>query len=171
VANIQDVMSSDLTVAGKVQFAVNSAVLEVAAVPPVAPVIFFNANGMQWFNIGDNVLLQNLWVNIPYGFGQGDGQHTIGLAWIDALAGITPIPELAGNSILTIPSLCGPLDFPSSGLFVKVPTNVGRVRLGLTSLALNVAQVGVPAVIADGTVFKIQYHIELFHTQVLVGAP
>jgi len=170
MAKIFEVMSSDISVAGESDFVASNVVDEVAVtVPGASGLPFDNANGDEWFEEGDNVVVTNFWVNIPFGFGQGTGRAQMGVAWEDALGNFSTIVEFAGNSVVTLPNVCG-LELPPSGLFVRTPAAGGKWRLSLTSLALNVSQVNLPTALNGDTV-KVQYHIQLYHTLPLTAAP
>lgn len=170
MAKIFEVVSSDISVAGESDFVASNLVNEVAVTAPgAAGLPFENANGDEWFEEGDNLVVTNFWVNIPFGFGQGTGKATVGIAWEDALGNFTVIPEFAGNSVVTLPNVCG-LELPPSGLFVLAPRTGGKYRLSLTALALNVSQVNLPTAL-NGETVKVQYHIQLYHTQALTAAP
>ncbi len=172
--SVIDILSSDNTVTGEGDFtAVTPGALDVPVNPPgAAGLIFSDANGNTFFEPGDNILLQRLDINIPYGFGQGEGTHHIGLAWWNpTTAAFITIPELAGNSALVVPDLCG-LDFEgqadANGLSIQVPkNNTGlRYNLMLTVIDLNLSMLGLPTEL-DGLVLALQYHLRVLHTKPL----
>lgn len=164
-----DIISSDITVVGESQFTVDTAVDQVTAVPPgPAGLKFLNGNGNAWFAEGDSVLLVGAFIVNPYGFGQGTGKSYLGIAWVDGVGGFTPIPELAGNSILVLPGLCD-LSFPPNGLYIRCPTGAGRQALCLTNMVMNVSQINAPPQL-QGDVLKIQVHLQVNHTKIMVVA-
>ena len=170
-----DIMSSDISIAGEADFAAAAATglgdLEVPVnAPGAAGLPFSDSNGNEWFEMGDNINLARLWVNLPYGFGQGSGLHSIGVAWQFQDNSFSIITQLAGNSIITFPVACGPLEAVPLGIFIPNPSALQRARLSLTSIVLNVSMVNLPAVLEGGDFF-VQYHLEVFHTKALVAAP
>lgn len=173
---INDIMSSSLAIAGVMEFVANSAVTEVAVVPPgVGGVPMRDANDFPYFEAGDNLLLTGVWVTIPYGFGEGEFPSGVitpkmEMKWEDGVGTFYNIPELASNSLLTIPNLCGPLEFPPNGLFIQTPRNVGRVRLTLTDFLLNVSQINLPSQL-EGETIKVQVHWRITHTKPLAVIP
>lgn len=160
-----DIMSQSYD-PGEVDFTVDSAVLEVAVNPVVTPKIFANVNGGVFFVAGDNVLLQKIWSNIAFGFGQGNGSHSMNLFWMDQVGGLVAIPELANGSGVFIPTLCGDIALPGDGLSIKVPLVDSLYRLVLVSMALNVSMVSVPTVL-DTEVIPVQYYLQIKHMKVL----
>lgn len=169
-----DILSSDITVAGEADFtAATPGALDVAVNSPGSGGLNFeDSNGNLYIEPGDNILLQRLDVNIPYGFGQGQGTHKIGLAWYNPTdATFITIPELAGNSALTIPDLCG-IDFQGqadgNGLLIVAPKNTTGLRynLRLTVIDLNLSMLGLPSEL-NGLVLPVQYHLRVLHTKPL----
>lgn len=167
---IQDILSTDF-VAGRLDF--------TAANPPpndiavnnagVGGVDFLDNAANKWFEPGDNFLLQRLWVNIPYGFGQGTGKATMDLVFVDGVGALTLIPELGDDSRITIPDFCG-ITYPGDGLFIKVPPGTLRQKLVLVDLQMRVSMVGLPGTLVGVTV-STQFHLMLQHTRPLVLAP
>lgn len=171
---IFDILSSDITVGGSADFVATTpgAVQQAVTNAPVAGLDFSDANGNKWITAGDNLLITRLWCNIPHGFGQGSGEHSIGLVFKDSLGNAAIITELAGNSVLTLPQICSPFEFvtPDGGLYLSVPKNLGKVKFNLSNIALNVSQINLPAAL-NGTTIKVQYHVEVIHTKALAGVP
>lgn len=172
MAKIVELMASDITVGGVSEFTVNNAVNEVTVVTPVlgVGVDFVNAGGAKWFEAGDNPIITDIYCNIPFGFGQGTGTHKIDFAWLDNFGAINFPQEFSAGYGIFLPSLCGPLDFPPDGIFVKNTGGVGKQKLNLQVLLLNVSQLNVPAAL-NGQVIKVQYFIELTHTKPLSLVP
>ncbi len=176
MAALIDTLYSDISVSGQAEFtaATPGALYKTVAVPGVDGLPFFDANGNQWLDAGDNVLLQKLGWEIPYGFGQGPGLHRIGLAWQNNDGDLYIIRELSGNSIIVIPDNLG-LDLEgqsgANGLFLTVPDgNHERKRLVLTNIELNVSQINLPADL-DGEVIKVQYYAQILHSKPCQAAP
>ncbi len=170
---IVDILSSDNSHVGQGDFtAIANPPLYVAVnAVGAGGLIFSDANGNQYVEPGDNLLIQRLDLNIPYGFGQAVGTHKIGLAWKDSLNNFITIPELAGNSAMTVPDLCG-VDFEGlaggNGLYIAAPKNTTglRYRLALTLITLNVSMIGLPEEL-EGLVIALQYHLRVLHTRAM----
>jgi len=166
---INDVISSSIAVAGAAEFTVDVDALEVAVTAPPANGLPFSAlTGLQYFALGDSPIVTGLWVNLPYGFGQGTGRASVGLVWRTAGGTSYSIPELSSGSFLTLPTIC-PLTFPPNGLFLKAPVAQALpLFLNLTSIALNVSMANVPTAL-DGQVLKVQFHLQVLHTKILTA--
>jgi hypothetical protein len=166
---ILDILSSSIAVAGAAEFVVDNTVTSLPVEsPPAEGLVFANANSVEWAEPGDHFLLTGVWVNIPYGFGQGVSKTTLGIAWQFEDNTFLGVNELAGNSILTLPNFCGPLDFPPSGLFLRSPSTNGPVRLVLTALDMNVSQVNAPDAL-QGLTVKVQIHLRVTHTKPFIS--
>jgi len=162
---IVDIISSSIDVAGEAQFTATDAALEVAVSGPGADgLVFSNSYGMSYFQLGDNLKIAKLWVNIPFGFGQGTGLHTIGLGYWDGSTFelITPPFQNSSNSV-GIPTLCGPLEFAPDGLFATMPKTGVRRQIRLVDMDLNVSMLNLPADLV-GQIIKVQYHLEVLHS-------
>lgn len=173
---IFDVLSSNNTVVGDADFTAAAAPPLQVALNPIAAagLVFSDANGNTWVEPGDRLILSRLLVNTPFCFGQGTGTHRLGIAWKNSIGGFVIIPEFAGNSTLTVPTLEG-IDFAGGpnaggGLFIKTPTNLGKLQLALTVATLNVSMVNLPTDLV-GQVIALQYHLEVFHTLPLAAVP
>jgi hypothetical protein len=167
---IQDILSSDITVAGQMEFTTAAGPSVAVAPPGVAGINCHDANGNQWIEPGDNLLLQRLWVSIPYGFGQGVNETHLGIVFKDNLGGSVIIQELAGNSALTVPDICAGIDFPGDGLFIQVPRGTLRQRWNITAaLLMQVSMVNLPAALAATTV-KVQLHFMVLHSRPMQAA-
>lgn len=163
-----EILSSDITVPGESDFEVGTGADEVSVTSPsAAGLVFANGNSCDLFEDGDSVLLTGAFINIPYGFGQGTGRALIGIAWKDLSDNYHIIPELAGNSILAFPNFCE-LEFPPSGLFIKAPVGFGKVALYLTNIVMNVSQINFPTDLG-GDVLKVQFHLRVNHTKLMVN--
>ncbi len=175
---IEEVISTDITVDGEMEFV-------AAAAPPLYVTMdgpgedgidFVNALGSRWFLPGDNIVISEIWVNIPYGFGQGAGTLLLGPRYSLDGGGTFAIPEFGGSSgtesFLQMPGVGCHLAFVGDGLFLKVPTSATGIRfkLALFSMALNVAMVGLPDVLAGETV-KVQVHALIRHTYIMLPGP
>lgn len=167
---ILDVMTSSIVVAGQADFtaATPGALYLPVTAPGISGLPFADANGNYWFGSGDSILLQRADCEIPYGFGQGPGLHTFGLAWQNEAGGFYPIPELAGNSIVAMPDLGG-VDFEGqvsgNGLYIVCPNGNGELkRLCLTTIDLNISQINLPADL-DGVLVKVQYALQVLHSK------
>lgn len=172
---IFDIMKSGVDVPGEMDFVANSAVKSVAVNSPAAfDVIFTNANGDPWFEEGDHILLTGAWIVIPFGFGQGENDGGIApvmqILWVDALGNFTLIDELANISLLNPVNLCGPLEFPPDGLFIKTPVGSGRQKLVLSGFNLKVSQINLPAIL-EGETINVQVFLRVTHTKALSLAP
>lgn len=136
---------------------------------PLEPIVGFcrlvNSNLAQYFAPGDNLLLQFVSNNLPYGFGQGTGRHKITMVWLDNTDAVIPIPELADNSLFDIPEFCEGLRFPGDGLFIKTPvTPTGtHFNLAFTIVDCNVSMINAPAVLL-GETLEAMYYLGVTHT-------
>lgn len=169
---ILDILSSNIALVGQMDFtAVEAPPLTVTVNPPVGNAIFCeDANGNKWIQAGDNLLLQRIWCNIPFGFGQGTGQAYVGLGFVDVLNNTSIISELAGNGIQTLPDICHVMEFPGDGLFIQVPNAVGRVKWTVQNLVLKLSMVNLPAVLV-GQVIPLQMHFQVLHTKPIMALP
>lgn len=164
---ILDMLGSDLADAGRPVFtAASPPPDEVAVAGPVAPVSFINAQGNAWFARGDNPILNATWINIPFGFGFGTGTTRFQIVWEDSAANIIPVAELP-DSWVQMPDPCAELLFPVNGLFLTFPQSaVGKAKLSLDGVAMNVSMINLPADLA-GDVISPQWHIQVLHTKPL----
>lgn len=170
-----DILSSRIDVAGQMEFTANSAVPEVAMLPPVDRDIDFVGNQatVLRFESGDNVFLKKIWWNIPHGFRQGSGTARACIYWKNALGTIDTLSGFPQPSALNIPDICEGLEFPGNGLFIRTPTNLGNVGLILAGAPigapteLNISMANLPAIL-DGLTLKVQVHLLLLHTKALV---
>lgn len=163
-----DIISSDIGQAGEMEFTAAAAPpLEVLILPPGAtPLRFSNSDDMQLFQPGDNLLLQRLWCNIPFGFAAGTGRTRIAVLWRSEAGENRLISELGDGTFLTVPDVCGGIVFPGSGLFLRTPTDMGLVGLVLTALTNEnmVSMVNLPADLV-GAVIKVQWSFMVQHTR------
>lgn len=169
--SVYDVLHSAPETPGELEFEVvaDSTALEVA-VGDVSEdgVPFFNSNSQQFFQAGDNLMLQFIKPNIPYGFGQGTGSHRLKIMWFNELGATFLVEELGFFSFVDIPNLCEGLNFPGAGLFLTTPKTHGRIGLGIYSETLKVSMVNVPAVLVGETVV-VGYLIGVTHTLEMEG--
>lgn len=178
MANISDILHS-VTAGGQNQITAALTPPNQVAVSAIGAngLAITNAIGDQWFEPGDNVLLKNVWANIPFGFCQGEmpGGHYVTLSWRDNFGNRFGIPELgidaAGDGMLPIPELgCG-IPFPPDGIFIKTPiTLLRRYRLSLEFDNLELSMVGLPAALVGQVVTPV-YYFQLLHTKQLSSVP
>jgi hypothetical protein len=170
-----DILSSRIDVAGQMEFTSDSAVSEVALVPPLDRDIDFvdNQAGVRRFESGDNCFLKRIQINIPHGFRQGTGTARVCLLWKNALNVVQAIAGLPQPSALIVPDLCDGIEFPGDGIFIRTPTNMGNVGIVLAGVPLgaptefNISMANLPAIL-DATLFKVQVHLLMLHTKDLV---
>jgi hypothetical protein len=174
-AMIFDIVSS-IYVAGTFDFvATTPGAIQKAVNPPIPPavVVYGNSNGDTWIEPGDNILLQKIEVNVPFGFLEGSGIHFFGLALQDGAGTVQAIAEMP-NSSVNIPDLCHGITFPGNGLFISIPSNGvsanKRQQLVTPSIALNISQVNLPAVL-NGVTIPIEYHLQFVHTKAMRAVP
>ena len=158
--------------AGELDFVANSAVDQVLINSPALMEVFFqNPNGASSFAPNENLILQRLNVNIPFGFGQGAGNHIVQIRYRQN-AVLFEIPEFnpispAGISNLFIPDLCEGIIFPDGGLLLNPRLagldQVNRYDLVLTSAVLNVSQISLPAALDTDTIV-VAYHLQIKNT-------
>lgn len=172
---IVEVVSS-IYVAGTFDFvAATPGAIQKAVNPPVPPAVvaYANSNGDTWIEPGDNLLLQQITVNVPFGFVEGDGVHFFGLALQDGAGTVQAIPALP-NSSINIPDLCHGVTFPGNGLFILIPSNGvsanGRWQLVTPSIALNISQVNLPLAL-NGVTIPVEYHLQFTHTKAMQAVP
>ncbi len=135
-----------------------------------APFPFKNPITRQWFQPGDNVLLDKVKCTIPYGFGQGNFIHGIQIKWENQIGTLIGIPEFANTSNLDIPDLCSCLEFGNGGLFIAAPKAAQgtKFRLVLTAGFLTISMIGAPTILIDqASELDVTYWLELRHTLVL----
>lgn len=172
---IVDIMSTEIAAVYPAAFVVDAtgATKEVPVNQALGgPGKYVNADGNGWFAAGDNVILDEVRVNIPFGFGQGTDRHNIELQWLNSIGGSFPIAELATAGELTIPDLCTPLKF-ENGLFLsipKAPGGTGKLVLFPSNVSLNVSMINAPALL-NGDTLKVQYHLVIRHTLPLTLNP
>lgn len=152
------------------QFTVDNTVPEVASGIPAAGQDYATPAGLKWFEMGDNVVLTGISINLPYQFGQGTGNPFINVVWRDAGGADTLIPELSGSSNLFFPTVCGMLELPPDGIFIKAPIVGGKRKLVMTAVTLNISMLNVPTLI-NGAVLDIGSSLRLFHTRALTAVP
>lgn len=144
--------------------------LPVGAVP-INGIPLQNGAGNSWFQPGDNIRLQSIGCRLPFGFGGGSGNFTVGVQWVDSLFNFFPIPELGPGSLIYLPSICDPLVFPGEGLFIKIPTvTPNRLQLRITVNALNISMVNLPAIL-NGVTVGVYYDLGVVHTLPLLAVP
>lgn len=142
--------------------------------PGVTGLNFLNGVGYDYFCPGDNVLLKKIWVNIPYGFGQGQGRMTMALAYRTPLDDLLPIPvfsiSVGSVSALAIPGAACCVEFPGDGVLIPALTaengdaDQPGFAIALTAFNLNVSALGVPDLLVD-EVIKVQVHFLVSHTR------
>ncbi len=161
---IFEVLTSD-AIAGQLDFVAASAPPNELIVNGVgAGVVFENSFGLEWFEPGDNLLITGFFCRIPYGFGYGSLRIQGTFEFRDAGGVGIVIPEFADTGNLVIPDPCGGLEFPGDGLFVRVPTGAGRVRLFCSGWSARVSLVNVPSSLVGVTVQTL-LHWTLKHTR------
>lgn len=171
---IVDILTTVLT-PGELEFTVTATPPLEVAITPVAgtSIPMANGQGFQWFELGDNVILRNVWVTLPFGFGQGTGLPLLRPFWMDGAFVDVEIPEFAGFSYLPVPDICEGLEFPD-GLFIAAqrgdPATASRFALAIAGFDLNVSMVNVPAILV-GETFSVSVHFLVEHTRPMVGAP
>jgi hypothetical protein len=170
-----DILASDISVAGQADFVADSGVQDVDVNNVGANgLVFANAAGESYFDLGDNALLQKLWAVINWGFGQGgynaDRAHNIGLVYWDGVQEQVINPPF-NNTVrsIAIPVLCCPLEF-GDGLYLPMPTTGTRRQIRLSNLDLRVSMVGLPGIF-DGLTYHVQYFLQVLHTSTLKVAP
>lgn len=152
-------------------FEADAAALSVAVLTPDPVGLYLsNSGGNAWFEPGDHLILTGIVAAAEYGFGQGDGRHSVYIQFEDAAGVFYTIPELGDLSVLSLPTLCEMMDFPPEGLFIKVPTTLGRLRLSITQILLNVSMVNLPTVL-DGEEIRVYYSLRIQHTLPMSVAP
>lgn len=166
---ITDLLSSDTTAAGGKVTVDTSGPLEVAITGAGAGILFQNSAVNLWFEEGDNVVLTEALINVPFGLGQGTGRLSLTIAWQDAFAVQTFPPELGNAGILSFANFCKQ-DFPPSGLYMRCPVGAGRQFLKITALAGNVSMLNVPAAL-NGQVLSPQWHLRVNHTKPMAAVP
>jgi len=143
--------------------------------PPGAATALANAllpGGNEWFEPGDNIRIDRLYVSIPFGFGQGIGQVRAQFEFRDGAGVPSTITEFANTGWITIPNMCEGIAFPGDGLFVRMPSGVGvgRHRLILVDLEAQVSMVNLPASLV-GVDVQLQIHLGISHTRPMAPAP
>ena len=173
---IQEIISTDIGIDGAMEFTPAAAPpLDLAVTGPgVDGVAFLNGQNATEFCPGDNILLNKLWVNLPYGFGQGQGTMQMGFSYLDALSSFIPVPAFSlrsgSSSYLNIPGAACCLEFPGEGVLIPAlsyadadPNSAGY-QLYLTSFNLNVSMLNIPDLLA-GEIIKVQVHAMITHTR------
>lgn len=115
---------------------------------------FVSVNGNSWFETGDNILIQNIWIRVPYGFGQADDATEFQLNW-DENTGLfnLPVDEMANGSGVFFPDICRNLEVQDQpAIFAAHPNNGVRARLGLTRMNLDISLINTPAALLGDTV-------------------
>lgn len=168
MANRNDIIRAEPQQAGQFTFTADNAVAEVAvnSVGPNAP---FSQDGTNiWFQRGDHLLLKTLWISLPYQYGWGSipfPEPSITMFWFGEDGTLLDIPELGVGSRLILPTVCGKVEFPPDGLFLRQPTNLfaGRVRLVLGDITLNVSQINGPTIL-NAQELEVGIFLQVFHT-------
>ncbi len=169
-----DILASDISVVGQSDFVADAGVVDL----PVNNVganglVFSNAEGNTYFDLGDNILIQKIWAVINWGFGQGgyngNRAHNIGLCFWNGVAAETLPPFTSTVRSVNLPLLCCPLEF-GDGIFVQMPAAGVRRQIRLFNLDLRISQVNLPGVY-DGVRFHVQYFLQVLHTQTMKGIP
>jgi len=150
-------------------FLSNAAVVEVAAADGAGQ--FKNEAGARRFHSGENLILEAIWLTLPFGFGFGSGAIDFNLVYEDDPGGvpvITPIQAIGSSSSkIFYPPTCCNVDF---NIFVPTPNQDSADpgwSLSSNSLgAFNVSQVSLPAVL-DATSFKVSTILQVRHTFVM----
>lgn len=167
---IFEVLTSD-AIAGQLDFVAASAPPnEIIVNGAGAGVVFENSFGTEWFEPGDNIKLQSFFCRTPFGFGYGSLRVQGTFEFRDAGGNGIVIPELAGTGNLVVPDPCGGLVFPDGGLFIRTPTNAGRVRLWCSVWQCRVSFVNVPSSLVGATV-QMLLHWNLTHTRPMQAVP
>lgn len=168
MANRNDIIRAEPQAAGQFTFTADNTVAEVAvnSVGGNAP---FSADGTtMWFARGDNLLLKSVRIALPYQYGWGSiafDEPSITMFWEGEDATLLDIPELGAGSRLILPTVCGEIQFPPDGLFLKQPFNLvaGRMRLVLGDITLNVSQINGPTIL-NGQELEVGIFLQVFHT-------
>lgn len=156
---------SDIPAGGDLQFTAAAAPPDQVAVtqPTAGGQIFRNANGDSLFTPGDNILINEIRLNTPFQFGQGNGQISLQIQYNRTVGGLLDIPEIGDDSFMYLPDLCTPVRFPGLGLFLRVPTNT-TFRLVLVShIDFNISMMNVPAELL-GDNFQVHPYLHITHT-------
>lgn len=167
---IYEVLTSD-AIAGQLDFVAASAPPNELIVNGVgAGVVFENSFGLEWFEPGDNLMLNSFFCRIPFGFGYGSLRVQANFEFRDAGGATIVIPEFAQTGNLVIPDPCGGLAFPGDGLFIRTPVGAGRVRLWCSVWQCRVSLVNVPSSLV-GTTVQTLLHWNLKHTRPMAAVP
>ncbi len=170
-----DILASDISVVGQSDFVADSSVTDLAVNNTAgAGLVFANAAGETYFDLGDHLLCQKIWSVINWGFGQGgynaSRAHNIGIVYWDGAAAQVINPPF-NNTIrsINLPLLCCPLEF-GDGLYMPMPITGTRRQLRLFNIDLRISQVNLPGVF-DGVRFHVQYFMQVLHTQTMKVVP
>jgi len=159
-----DILASDISIPGQSDFTANSGVIDLPVNNTGANGLdFYDGRGANQFQLGDNVLLRKIWVEIPWGFGPGGIAattylHLITLGFWNGTA-MSPLPGFVGP--IVIPALCDALDF-GSGILVTMPTTGPLRSIRLSNLNLRISQINLPAEL-QGMRIPVQYYLEVLH--------
>lgn len=165
-----DILSSTLTVAGQMEFTSNIAVAQVAMLPPLANLIEMqDSNQVFFFEAGDSLLLDRLWVTIPHGFRAGTGLTRFEFLWKNALGTSYPVNSFPINNSIAVPDICDGIEFQNGGLYLPMPTGIGNAGLiiGPTFTNMNISMANVPTIL-NATLFKVQVHLMVRHTKTML---
>lgn len=152
-------------------FTVVASPLTVAVLTPDAAGLYLtNPTGLAWFEPGDNLVLTGVLAKAEYGFGEAQGNHSVSFYFEDSLGNFYTLSELGGLSYFAIPMLCEMVEIPPSGLYIRVPTTHGRLRLVIRNINLNVSMVNVPTGLVGQSLLVI-YSLRINHTLPMAVAP
>ena len=150
------------------QFTVNNLVNEVAiadrASAPGAYIEFQTGNGGDKWTSQDNVIIQSVFIKLPYCFHLSTGIPVVALVWMNSAQTIVdPIQEVGGGSGETYLPFDGrEVEFDVRG--AAPVTGISQPYLGLgTTENLNVSMIGVPDSL-NGLTFDLQVGVKVLHT-------
>jgi len=129
------------------------------------PLPFQNWTGNTRFAQKDNVIIESIWLRLPYCFTIAEDDTRVQLAWRNAAATVAIIPIDGTNGKLYIPEPDQELGLNIFAPFAPVdPTTWAEIALG--AFHCEVSQVGVPDDLND-EVLNVDLYLKVRHTLVL----
>ena len=140
---------------------VDTAAKVVNAVLTGTPEFIDNTSNL-YFDLKDNVLIEEIQVSLPYQFGQGTiTPAQIRLSWEDTAAHSGDVTEFGDEGRLYIPDIAQPYSLTN---FIEFPaTATTKYKLMLTNFDLSVSMINAPAAL-HGDVLNINVFLKVRHT-------
>lgn len=161
------------TVAG-LSFTVDNTIREVDVAKAGLPVSFFDANGFENFQYGENVFIESIRVQLPYGFGNGNntvaspaetGIH-VELNWRDFNGNADFLFQFGSNGMTRLPTFnC---DLPVNTMIDQPAAIDSKWKIQLPDFEASISMLNVPDILHTD-VLLLRVFLKVRHTLAMIA--